>query len=43
MKASVNILLVDDEIRNLDALESFLQSPDYNLVRALTAEGALLL
>ncbi len=43
VKAPVNILLVDDEIRNLDALESFLQSPDYNLVRALTAEGALLL
>ena len=43
MKAPVNILLVDDEIRNLDALESFLQSPDYGLVRALTAEGALLL
>src|SRR3954471_16310179 len=43
VNAPVNILLVDDEIRNLDALESFLQSPDYNLVRALTAEGALLL
>jgi len=43
VKAPVNILLVDDEIRNLDALESFLQSPDYSLVRALTAESALLL
>ena len=43
MKSAVNILLVDDEVRNLDALESFLQSPDYNLVRAVTAERALLL
>ena len=43
MKSTVNILLVDDEIRNLDALESFLQSPDYTLIRALTAEHALLL
>jgi len=39
----VNILLVDDETRNLDALESFLQSPDYHLVRALSAERALML
>jgi signal transduction histidine kinase len=39
----VNILLVDDEARNLDVLESFLSSADYNLVRALTAEEALLL
>jgi signal transduction histidine kinase len=39
----VNILLVDDEVRNLDVLESFLDSPDYRLVRALTAEEALLL
>ena len=31
------ILLVDDEVRNLDVLESFLQSPDYRLVRALVA------
>ena len=39
----VNILLVDDEVRNLDVLESLLHSPDYNLVRALTAERALML
>jgi PAS domain S-box-containing protein len=39
----VNILLVDDETRNLDVLESFLASPDYKLVRAVTAEQALLL
>lgn len=41
MNPSVNILLVDDEARNLDVLESVLQQPDYNLVRALTAERAL--
>jgi signal transduction histidine kinase len=38
----VNILLVDDEVRNLDALESFLVAPDYRLVRAMTGEQALL-
>ncbi|MEO6002608.1 MAG: response regulator [Opitutus sp.] len=38
-----NILLVDDEARNLDVLESLLDSPEYNLVRALTAERALML
>jgi len=37
----VNILLVDDEPRNLDALEGILQSPDLNLVRVTTAEAAL--
>ena len=42
MDLPVNILLVDDEARNLDILESFLTAPDYNLVRALTAEQALL-
>src|SRR5580658_4048552 len=40
--AKVNILLVDDEARNLDVLENVLQSPDYNLVRVLSAEGALM-
>jgi signal transduction histidine kinase len=35
------ILIVDDDPRNLDALESFLQSPDCQLVRAQTAEQAL--
>ncbi len=39
----VNILLVDDEVRNLEALESFLTSPDHRLVRALNAQSALLL
>ncbi len=38
----VNILLVDDESRNLDVLESILTSPDYHLVRAKTAEEALM-
>ena len=38
-----NILLVDDEVRNLDVLDSLLSSPEYNLVRALTAERALML
>ncbi|HWA11143.1 MAG TPA: response regulator [Opitutaceae bacterium] len=38
-----SILLVDDEVRNLDVLESILTSPDYHLVRARTAEQALLL
>lgn len=41
MNSAVNILLVDDEVRNLDVLESVLQSAEYNLVRALTAERAL--
>lgn len=39
----VNILLVDDEPRNLDVLESSLESSEYNLVRALTADEALML
>lgn len=43
MNPPVNILLVDDEVRNLDVLESFLQSPDYNLVRALSGQAALML
>ncbi len=39
----INILLVDDEKRNLDVLESVLESNEYSLVRAQTAEEALLL
>jgi len=39
----VNILLVDDESRNLDVLESFLDSSNYRLIRAQSAEDALLL
>ena len=39
----VNILLVDDESRNLDALESILETmPGLRLIRALRAEDALL-
>src|ERR1051326_2120877 len=38
----VNILLVDDEARNLDVLESILEAPDRRLVRALSAEETLL-
>jgi signal transduction histidine kinase len=38
----VNILLVDDEVRNLDVLESVLTSPGYRLVRAKTAQEALM-
>ncbi len=38
----VNILLVDDEPRNLEVLEGVLQSPEYRLVRAAKAEEALL-
>ena len=41
-KASVNILLVDDEGRNLDVLESILTAPDYRLVRAGAAQEALM-
>ena len=38
----VSILLVDDEPRNLEVLESVLNSPDYQLVRAQSAQQALL-
>jgi signal transduction histidine kinase len=38
----VSLLLVDDEPRNLDVLESILVNPDYRLVRAQSAEEALL-
>jgi signal transduction histidine kinase/CheY-like chemotaxis protein len=37
----VKILLVDDEARNLDALESILESSGCTLIRALTADQAL--
>lgn len=42
MNIPVNILLVDDESRNLDALESILTIPDLELVRARTPDEALL-
>lgn len=38
----VNILIVDDQPRNLDALESILESPDHRLVRAQDSQQALL-
>jgi hypothetical protein len=41
MTSPVNILLVDDEQRNLDVLEAVLHDPDYRLVRAMSAEEAL--
>jgi signal transduction histidine kinase len=38
---TVDILLVDDEARNLDALEATLEDPSYRLLRADSAEKAL--
>jgi signal transduction histidine kinase/two-component SAPR family response regulator len=38
----INILLVDDEPKNLTVLESILNNPGYRLVRAETADQALL-
>jgi signal transduction histidine kinase len=38
----VNILIVDDEPRNLAVLESILDDPGYRLVRATTGDDALL-
>jgi signal transduction histidine kinase len=39
---SAKVLLVDDDARNLDALESVLASPDIILIRAQTSDEALL-
>src|SRR3954470_5619586 len=39
---SANILLVDDDPRNLDVLESILTSPDYRIFRARTTDEAFL-
>ena len=41
-QAPVNILIVDDEPKNLTVLESILDDPGYRPVRALSAEQALL-
>jgi signal transduction histidine kinase len=41
MPETVNILLVDDEVRNLDVLESILENPSYRLLRADNADLAL--
>lgn len=37
----ITILLVDDDARNLDALEAILADPGYRLIRALDADSAL--
>src|ERR1700747_1620560 len=41
MRAPIDILLVDDESRNLDALEAILSDPGYRLLRAEDADVAL--
>ena len=41
MEAPANILLVDDEPRNLDALEAILEDPGYRFLRAENADKAL--
>ncbi len=40
--APINILLVDDEPRNLTALETVLDDPSYRLIRAGSADEALM-
>lgn len=42
MNTPINILIVDDEPKNLTVLETILGDPDYRLVRAETADQALL-
>lgn len=42
MTESTKVLLVDDQARNLDALEAILEGCDYELVRAGSADEALL-
>jgi len=41
MLSPIDILLVDDEARNLDALEAILTDPGYRLLRAENADAAL--
>ena len=41
-RPSVNILIVDDEPKNLAVLETVLDDPGYRLVRATSGEEALL-
>src|SRR4051794_17386973 len=41
MDHAINILLVDDEARNLDALETILADPGYQLLRAQSGDEAL--
>src|SRR5215217_6495252 len=42
MEQPINILIVDDEAKNLTVLESILDAPGYRLVRAESADQALL-
>ena len=42
MQQPINILIVDDEPRNLTVLETVLEDPGYRLVRAVSADQALL-
>ncbi|MEJ8839835.1 response regulator [Ramlibacter sp. AN1133] len=42
LPGTVNILIVDDEPRNLSVLESILDDPSYRLVRATSGDEALL-
>src|SRR5471030_3290209 len=42
MDAPINILLVDDEPKNLTVLETILDDPGYRLIRAESADQALL-
>src|SRR5262245_53272932 len=41
MDAKVDILIVDDQPRNLDVLETILVAPGYRLLRAENADTAL--
>jgi signal transduction histidine kinase/DNA-binding response OmpR family regulator len=41
-KEAINILIVDDEPKNLTVLDTILDNPGYRLVRATSAEEALL-
>lgn len=40
--AGINILLVDDDLKNLMVLETILDAPDYRLIKATTPEQALM-
>jgi signal transduction histidine kinase len=42
MTSPINILIVDDELKNLTVLESILNDPSYRLIRAESADKALL-
>ena len=42
MDTPINILIVDDEPKNLTVLETILEDPSYRMVRAESADQALL-